>query len=186
CSCSCWCWCWCWCWCSCSCWCWCWCSCSCWCWCSCLCSRCSGCAMCSPSTLKLAQLGKFQKHVIRVHRPDDESRNAVADAAARNVIAQECQRRMAGELQQARATAGFLHLHGGVRRVAIDGLEVIGNIAIRVVFDLAVEATDGAVDGDRFVHVLSGPPGTAAIVEPQLIVGIPIGGANPATEMPGH
>ena len=42
------------------------------------------------------------------------------------------------------------------------------------------------MDGDGFVHVTARPSGGAAIVEPQLIVRIPVGRSNPPTEMPGH
>ena len=39
-----------------------------------------------------------------------EARHAVADAAVREVVAQERERRVAGDLQQAGAPARFLHL----------------------------------------------------------------------------
>src|SRR5262245_52139818 len=114
--------------------------------------------------MQLTKLRKLQEHVIRIERRDDESRYAVADAALRDVVAQKGQWRMAGELEHARSAAAFLHLFRRVGRVPIDGLEMFGDIAVRVVFELAVEPSDAAVDADRFVHILSGPPREPAIV----------------------
>src|ERR1035437_900899 len=93
---------------------------------------------------------------------------------------------MAGQLQPAGAAAVFLHLARGVRRGAIDRLEMIGDVAIREVLELAAQHARTAADRDRLVYVPAGPLGGAAIVQPQLKVGIPVGGADPATEMPRH
>ena len=41
----------------------------------------------------------------------------------------------------------------------------------------------GPVGRDRLVHVPAGPARATPVVEPQLIVGIPVGGADPASEM---
>ena len=89
---------------------------------------------------------------------------------------------MAGNLQRAGAASCFVHLAGGERRVAIDRLEVIGDVAVRVVVQLVLQASDGALaatDSCTYAPVHGG----ASIVEPQLIVGVPVGGANPPSEV---
>ena len=87
--------------------------------------------------LQLPQLGELEEHVVRVHRRDDEAGHAVADAAAHEVVAQEGERRVAGQLQQAGAPAVFVHLRAPPGRVAVDRLQVVRDVAIGVVLDLA-------------------------------------------------
>ena len=89
--------------------------------------------------LQLPELRELQEHVVGVHRRDDEAGHAVAEAAAGDVVAQEGERRMAGELQQAGAPAVLVHLPRGQRRVAVDRLEVLGDVAVGVVLDLAAQ-----------------------------------------------
>jgi hypothetical protein len=101
--------------------------------------------------LQFPQLREFQEHVIRVQRRDDQSGNTVANAATGNVVAKKRERWMAGKLQQARAATAFLHLFRGVGGVSVDGLEVLGDIAVGKVFDFAIQAADRAVDADSFV-----------------------------------
>src|SRR5712691_7012744 len=60
-------------------------------------------ALRAERSFELPQLGELQEHVVRVERRDDEADRAVANAAVREVVAQERQRRMAGDLQQAGA-----------------------------------------------------------------------------------
>ena len=108
--------------------------------------------------LKLPEFREFQEHVVRVHRRDDEPRHAVGDAAFEQVVAQEGQRRVAGDLQPAGAAAILVHLACGVGRVAIDRFQVIGDVAVREVLQLFAKPADPAVDAQRFVHVTSGPP----------------------------
>ena len=134
--------------------------------------------------LELPQLRELQEHVTRSAR-DDEPGDAVAEAAAQQVVAQEGERRVAHDLQSAGAAPASCIWLGGERRVAIDRLEVIGDVAIGVVLQLAAQASDGAVDGAPTRARTAGPLGGASIVEPQLLVGVPVGGANPASEMDG-
>src|SRR5262249_508015 len=115
--------------------------------------------------LKLPQLGELQEDVVAVHRRDDESGQAVADASARDVVAQEGEGRMRREIERARPSPRFVHLAGGVGRVAIDRLEMIGNVTIREVLELAAELAGRAAHVDRLVHVASGPPRRRAPVE---------------------
>ena len=49
---------------------------------------------------------------------------------------------MAGDLQQPGAAAALVHLPRGVRRVAIDRFEVIGDVAVREVLQLAAQPAD--------------------------------------------
>ena len=63
-----------------------------------------------------------------------------------DVVAQEGERRMAGQLQQPGAAAALAHLARGVGGVAVDGLEVIGDVAVGVVLQLAAQLADRSVD----------------------------------------
>src|SRR5204863_8956930 len=98
-------------------------------------------------------------------------------------VAGEGGRRLDGEMEEAGAAARFVQWPRGERRVAIDRLQMIGDVPIRVMLQLAPELSDRAAHGDRLVHVRAGPFGGAPVVEPKLIIGIPVGGANPAAEM---
>jgi hypothetical protein len=53
---------------------------------------------------------------------------------------------MAGDLQEARAPSPFVHIARGEGRVSIDSLEVIGDVAVRVVLKLVRQAVDAAVN----------------------------------------
>ena len=79
-----------------------------------------------------------------------------------------------------------VHLSCGERGVAIHAEEMLGEIAIRVMLQLARQIADRAVDLDRLVHVHAIPPRSAAIVEPQLVIGIHVGRAQPAAEIERH
>ena len=94
----------------------------------------------------LPQLGQLQEDVPAVHRRDHQAGGAGREAAAEDVVAQEGERRMDGDLQQRRvAAAGGAGL-GGQRRVAIDLLQVFGEIAVAVVQQLAAQLRDVALD----------------------------------------
>ena len=93
---------------------------------------------------------------------------------------------MAGDLQQAGAPAALVHLARGVGRVAVDRLEMIGDVAVGVVLQLAAQL--------RRPRRAPSPPrarscrstrADAPVVEAQLIVGIPVGRPDPAAEVPG-
>src|SRR5438093_10983665 len=60
---------------------------------------------------------------------------------------------------------------------------MIADVAVCVVLQLAAQATYLSPNGDRFVHVPAGPLRRAAIVKAQLVVGVPVGRTNPASEM---
>lgn len=72
---------------------------------------------------------------------------------------------MTGDLQPPGPPAGLVHLLRGVRGIAIDCLEVIGDIVIREVLQLAAQLSNRAADRHRFVHVASGPFSRPAVVQ---------------------
>ena len=76
------------------------------------------------------------------------------------------------------------HLLGGERRVAVDGGEVIADVAIGVVLQV-VRAAGPARRPElhRLVDAPAVPLAGAAVVEAQLVVGIPVGAADPAPEV---
>src|SRR5262245_12942548 len=71
-------------------------------------------APCSLRVVKFPEFRVLHADVIAVQRGDHESGNAVEDAALRDVVAKKGERRMAGDLEQAGAAAGLVHLPGGV------------------------------------------------------------------------
>ena len=92
---------------------------------------------------------------------------------------------MAADLQEAGAAPFLVHLPRRVRRVPVDGLEMIGDVAKGEVLQLSAQPPDRALHGHGLVHVAAGPLGGAAIVEAKLIVGIPVGAPDPPAQMPG-
>src|SRR5438876_10139365 len=101
--------------------------------------------------LKLPEFGELQKHVVAVQRRDDEADDAVPQAAPDNVVSQERQRRMEGELKDVGAAAALVHLLRGVGGVTIDRLEMIGDIAKGKVLKFSTEPPDGAPYRHRLV-----------------------------------
>src|SRR4051794_41700999 len=91
---------------------------------------------------------------------------------------------MPGDVQPAGAAALLVHLPRGERGVAIDRLEVFGDVAVRVMLQLFAHPADGSVDGERLVDVAARPLRSPSIVEPELVVRVPIRRTNPAPEMP--
>jgi hypothetical protein len=63
---------------------------------------------------------------------------------------------------------------------------MMGEIAIGEVLEVLREHAHGAVGLHGLVDVPRHPPRAAAIVETQLIVGIPVRRPNPSPKMPGH
>src|SRR5262249_18629522 len=130
-----------------------------------------------PGTLnpfELAELRELEEHVIRVHPRDREAYRAVAESAAHDVVAQEREERMDGEVDGRGAAAGFVHLARRERRVAVDRLQVIGDVAVGVVLQLAPQPADFAAHGHCFVDVRSGPLRRPPVVEAQLVVRVPV------------
>ena len=59
-----------------------------------------------------------------------------------DVVAEKGQRRMTGQLQQSGAAAGLVHLPGGIGRIAVDGLEMVRDVAVGEVLELAAQPAD--------------------------------------------
>ena len=65
--------------------------------------------------------------------PGMPSRNA----AACQVVAQEGERRVADKVPHRRPASSLVHLASRVGRIAIDGLQVIGDVAVGEVLELS-------------------------------------------------
>ena len=85
----------------------------------------------------------------------------------------------------ARTPMPLEHLTRGQRRVVIHRLPVMRDVTIGVVQQLAAQCVDGAVGLHRFVHEMTGPSRPCAVIEAQLVVGIPVGRANPSAQVEG-
>src|SRR2546425_1970078 len=88
--------------------------------------------------LNLPQLGKFEQHRVRVHERQGEPRGPVEESAPEDVVPEKRCRRMQHEVEQARAPPRLVHLTRGKRRVLIDAFEMIAQVAIRIMLQLAV------------------------------------------------
>ena len=77
-------------------------------------------------------------------------------------------------------------LFRGERRVAIDGGEVVRNVAIGVVLQRVVQQPGRPTQLDGLMHRPSVPTACTPVVETQLIVRIPVGRPDPAADVPGH
>ena len=87
--------------------------------------------------------------------------------------------------EQARAPAVLVHLPRRQRRVSIDRLEMIGDVAVGVVLQLAAQRADRARrTRHRLVDVdAASSRADAPVVQAQLPVGIPVGRADPAPQI---
>src|SRR5206468_3155990 len=94
-------------------------------------------------------------------------------------------RRVHDEIHNPRLAALRVHLLGSERRVTIHRRMMMTDVAIGVVLEILCEVADRAVRVDRLVDEPLWPICAATIVEAKLIVGIPVGGANPAPQVPG-
>src|ERR1700730_1974009 len=116
-------------------------------------------------SLKFPEFGKLQKNVVAVHHRNDEADHAVPHAAAEEVVAQKRKRRMEGELKHIGASAALVHLLRSVGGVAIDRLEMVGDIAKSKVLKLPSKLSDGATYDHPLVDVVAGPFGGSSIVK---------------------
>src|SRR6476659_8160764 len=87
--------------------------------------------------LKLPELRELQEHVVPVHGRDDDADGAKTEAAFSHVVAQEGQRSVEEQVPDSRTASRLVHLARGVGRVAIDRLEMIRDVAIGKVLQLA-------------------------------------------------
>src|SRR5438046_5656738 len=136
--------------------------------------------------LQLAKLRKLQEHVVGIERRDDESGDPVSKSTTREVVAQKRERRVQRQPRQSRARALLVHLAGGKCRVSIDGLQVVGDVAVWEMLQLAGQTADAPTNDDPLVDVPTGPRSRASVVEAKLVVRIPVGRANPSPQVPGR
>jgi hypothetical protein len=79
------------------------------------------------------------------------------------------------------------HVRGGQRGVAVDGPDVVREIAIGEMLDLAVQARGFAREADRLVYLPRFIPlAETTIVQAELPVGIPVGRSDPTAECTRH
>ena len=69
-----------------------------------------------------------------------EAGRAVEEAAAQDVVAQERGRRMDDEIEEAGAASALVHLPRGERGVVVDAIELVAQVAERVVLELVATA----------------------------------------------
>ena len=135
--------------------------------------------------LEFPQLGELQEDRVRVHERNRETDRSVEEASAKDVVPQECRRRMREEREWPRALTALVHLARRESRVVIDAIELIAEIAKRVVLKLVDELTGAAVDGDRLVNVESIPARRPAVIESGLEIRIEVRRPYPASEVVG-
>ena len=134
--------------------------------------------------LQLPQLRELQEHRVGVDHREREARpsrrgSRAAGCSCAGTPPAPCTTRS----KRRRAASALVHLPRGERRVVVDAVQVIAQIAVGVVLQLLRQLPDRPVDGHRLVHVLALPARGAAVVEPGLEVGIEVGGADPAPEV---
>jgi hypothetical protein len=120
--------------------------------------------------LQLPELGELQEDGIRVDERKGESGNAVSEAAAQHVVPEECCRWMCEQIDGTGAPAAFVHLLRGQRAVLVDPIEMVAEVAVRVVLKLVLQLTDRTVRDDRFVDVLSLPARCPPVVQACLMI----------------
>ena len=142
---------------------------------------------CAETLLQLPELQDLEENVVRVEDRNQEPGGAVTKPAPHDVVAQERRGRMDGDLERIGSPSLRIPFLGGKRRVVIDAGDVIRDVAIRVVLEVVMErARTSLFQLHRLVHALAVEAADTSIVEPQLIVGIPIGSANPAAQVVRH
>src|SRR5262249_44124574 len=132
------------------------------------------------------EFGELEKDVIRIHPRDDEPRRAVEETAFQHVISKKGERRMYRDPGRRGTAAVFVHLLCRQRRVALDGIHVLGDITIGEMLQFSPQPVDRADDVNAFVDVPANPPSASSIVETKLVIRIPVRGPDPSPEMPRH
>ena len=132
------------------------------------------------------ELRELQEHVVRVHRRDDEAGSAVADAAPQHVVAQERRRRMQREIGQPPPAGPLRTSARPPASCTGPSSRGGGDVAVGEVLQVVAQLADRAVGLHRFVDAAQLPARAPPVVEAQLVVGVPVGRANPAAEVPGH
>src|SRR5687767_125532 len=94
------------------------------------------CSAAVAASTELPEFRKLQADVAGIHRRYDQARDAVAEPSAEQVISDERRRRMHHKVGPASSPALGEHLFRRQRRVAIHRLEVVGEVAVRVMLQL--------------------------------------------------
>src|SRR5947209_5250754 len=84
------------------------------------------------SEFQFPEFGEFQRHVIRVHARNRQPGPSVQKPALEDVIAKEGELRLHEQIERRRAPALLEHLLRRERRVVLDRLHVLVDVAIRV------------------------------------------------------
>ncbi len=112
---------------------------------------------------------------------------------SRNPRAQRCSCAGTPPADARTTSSGFVRrpsaepLLGRERRVVVDADDVIGDVAVGVVLKVVPQRRrPSSRQLHRLVHALAVEPADAAIVEPQLVVGVPVRAADPASEIVRH
>ena len=149
-------------------------------------AQCSRLDVGARASLQLPELGELQEHRVGVHDRNHEPDGPVEKSAAEHKVPEERRGRVYHERERSCALTALVHLPRGERRVVIDAIQLIAQIAKRVVLQLVDELTRAAVNGDRFVHVEPGPPRRPAVVQAGLVIRIEVGRPDPASEVECH
>src|SRR5688572_1462788 len=88
-------------------------------------------------SLQFPELGELEHHVIRIHERDDEPLLAVAEAAFEDVIPREYDRRVKQQLEPRGALALLEHLPRRECGVSIHADQMLGQVFIWIVLELA-------------------------------------------------
>jgi len=131
------------------------------------------------------EFGVFEKDVIAAEDGDDQAGEAVEQAEAEDVHAEEFPGRVEEDVEERVGFAGTEHFVGGEGGEFVYDAEVVGDVSVGVVEDVVAELSDGAFDGHGFVDGVRFPVAFASAREACFAVGIPAAVFDPAAEVEG-
>ena len=137
------------------------------------------------AALELPQLRVLEQHVEGGDRGDQEARHAIAKARLQHVGAQETRRRPQAQVRHPRATPSAVELLRLDAAVLLHARDLIGEVDVAVVLEIAREPLDAAGHAHAPVRVAARPAPARAPECAQLPVGVEVAVADPAAEMPG-
>jgi hypothetical protein len=124
-------------------------------------------------------------HVEDLEGGDGETRFAQQESAAEDVVADEGPQRCHAAVEGAGALPLSMGLLRPQRRVAVDGAHVIGDVVVGVVLEVVAQASHRPVDAHRLVDQAARPSPAAPVEQAELRIGIPVGAADPPSEVEG-
>jgi hypothetical protein len=134
-----------------------------------------------------AQLAEAQAVIARFQQREAETGGAVEQTRAPQIGAEECERRTQQPLGGSAAAAPLgVQPLGGDRRVALHAREMLREVPIGMVQQIAAQMPDLAVHLDAVVRRAAGEPRAAAVAETELAIRIPAAVADPAAEVMGE